>query len=79
MLSACAAQQLPPQTVTVTVTKPVYPPDSLYSIAGPCAHSPSLETGTVRDLANALINERSALDSCLGDRAALREWRENVK
>ena len=76
-LTACGTQQLPPQTVTITKTVPVYPPVTLYSIDGPCNHAPARDSGTVRDLANALIDERSAVDACMGDRAALRTWRGN--
>jgi hypothetical protein len=79
LLGACAVTpQLPPQTVTITKTVPVLPPDALYSVTGPCNHSPALSSGTVRDLANALIDERAAVDACLGDRAALRDWRSTV-
>jgi hypothetical protein len=80
LLSACAAQQ-PQQIKTVTVTKTVnvYPPDSLYGLTSGCRHSPSRKTGTVNDLADALISERAAVDVCLGDRAALRNWVKNSK
>jgi hypothetical protein len=74
-LTACAAQNTPPQTITITKTVPVFPPDALYSVDGGCDHGPTLTQGTVRDLANALIDERAAVDVCKGDRSALRDWK----
>lgn len=78
-LTACGtAQTTPPQTITITKTVPVYPPDALYSADGGCNHAPALTAGTVRDLANALIDERAAVDVCKGDRSALRDWKSEV-
>lgn len=78
-LSACAVPQKL-QTVTITRTEAVLPPPTLYSIDGGCQHAPARSTGTVRDLATVLIDERSGMDQCLGDRAALRQWvRDNGK
>jgi hypothetical protein len=74
-LAACAVEPMPPQTITITKTVPVYPPATLYSDGGGCDHGAAIEQGTVRDLANALIDERAAVDVCKGDRAALRKWR----
>lgn len=74
-LAGCAVEPAIPQTVTITKTEPVYPPATLYSATSPCAHSAPRTDGTMLDLANALIDERAALAVCLGDRAALREWR----
>ena len=78
-LSACAAPQNP-QTVTITRTVPVLPPPTLYGTDGGCKHAPARASGTVRDLATTLIDERAGVDECLGDRAALRQWvRDNGK
>lgn len=77
-LTGCAsAIQAPPQTITITKTVPVVPPASLYSVTGGCEHG-ATRNGTVRDMANALIDERAAVDVCLGDRAALRNWADTV-
>lgn len=65
----------PPGTVTVTKTVAVYPPASLYGPDDGCKHGAAHTTGTVADLAYALVDERAAVDVCLGDRAALRKWR----
>lgn len=78
LLTACAQDIPPPQTITVTKTVPVYPPDELYGINSGCQHAAARTDGTVRDLANALIDERTAVDVCLGDRAALRDWKAAV-
>jgi hypothetical protein len=80
LMSACATSTQPTyKTVTVTKTINVYPPESLYSLSGACRHSPTRKSGTVNDLADALISERAAVDVCLGDRAALRNWVSNSK
>jgi hypothetical protein len=76
LLTACGtAQNLPPpQTVTITKTVPVYPPDSLYAEKSGCVAVPKLKAGTVRDALNSSISKDAALAVCLGDRAALRQW-----
>lgn len=79
LLSACAATPPTIKTVTVTKTVNIYPPAPLYSETGGCRHSPPRRAGTVNDLADALISERAAVDVCLGDRAALRNWVNNSK
>jgi len=80
-LGGCASSaiQLPPKTVTITKTVPVYPPEALFSAEGGCSQIAVMTSGTVRDLANAMIDERASMDVCLGDRAALRSWYEQVK
>jgi hypothetical protein len=79
LLTACAGETPPPQTVTITKTVNVVPPADLYSLASGCKHGDERTDGTVRDLANALIDERQAVDVCLGDRAALRNWANDAK
>ena len=80
LLTACGTPgvsnlKTPVQTVTITKTVPVYPPDALYSADGACNHAAE-KRGSVRTLANDLIGERAAVDVCLGDRAALRQWKK---
>jgi hypothetical protein len=77
LLAACANDQIvpPPQTVTITHDVPVYPPDRLFSTTSGCNHPPQPEGQTVRDALDALIDERRAVDVCLGDRGALRQWK----
>lgn len=77
-LTACSSVPVPPETVTITKTVPVVPPANLYSLVSGCQHGAVRNEGTVRDLANALIDERAAVDVCLGDRAALRGWAIDV-
>lgn len=80
LLSACAAQNLPPpQTVTITNTVAVYPPDSLYAEKSKCAPVPKVTSGTVRDALNSSIAKDEAIKVCIGDRAALRQWEADNK
>lgn len=72
-LTACAQPEV--RTVTVHVTTPVYPPQSLYADSGPCVHGVRPLGDTVGDMVDALITERLAVDACRADRAALRQWR----
>lgn len=74
-LVACTSAPPVPHTITITKTQPVFPPAQLYGLNDGCAHGPVRASGTVQDLANALIDERAAVDVCLSDRAALRGWR----
>jgi len=78
-LAACANTPMQPKTVTIVKSVPAYPPDTLFAAAGGCNHAPAHAAGSVRDLANALIDERSAVSVCLGDRAALRQWEQQNK
>lgn len=78
-LAACSTVPDTPQTVTIIKTVPVVPPENLYAVGGGCSHGPARDSGTVNDLANAFIAERAAIDVCLGDRAALRQWSVDVK
>jgi len=73
-LSGCGMLPTQLQTVTITKTVPVFPPSTLYGTDGGCKHGPMRTTGTVQNLADSLIIEREAIDTCLGDRAALRQW-----
>lgn len=81
LLSACGSVQnlAPPQTVTITKTVPVYPPDSLYAEKSGCAAAPKLASGTVRDALNSSISKDAAIATCLGDRAAMRQWKADNK
>ncbi len=75
-LTACAGQPAaPPQTVTITKTVPVYPPDSLYSVSGACEKVATVrKTATVGDVFNDFIDEKALRADCVGDRQALRDW-----
>lgn len=78
LLAACAQPDQivpPPQTVTIDHPVTVYPPDRLYSTTSGCNHAPPIAAGTVADAIGALIDERRAVDVCLGDRAAIRQWK----
>jgi hypothetical protein len=80
LLGGCAAPSIvPPQTVTITKIVPVYPPDNLYSEKSGCTRPPKVTAGTVRDALNSSIAKDAAITTCLGDRAALRQWELNSK
>lgn len=81
MLSGCGGTAtiktaIPPaQQIVIHDTKAVYPPENLYADNGNCKHAPRLKNGaTVRMLANALVDERLAVDECRADRAAIEQW-----
>lgn len=78
LLAGCAPLQ-PSRTITIVKTVPVYPPTALYAEDSGCKHGPERASGTVRDMATSLIYERTAVDTCMGDRAALRQWVKDGK
>lgn len=79
-LSGCGLFVKPAPAPVIYRAVPMFPPSVLYSEDGACNHGPARRTGTVNDLSGALIVERAAVDTCMGDRASLRQWvKDNSK
>lgn len=69
-MSGCTAPQV--RTVVQVLT----PPDGLLQ---DCVHAPRPTGNTLADLAQAVINERTVIESCdWADKAALRAWKATI-